>query len=103
MLNHFDTEAVVALLAPRPALFQTGGADGGSPEDGIHAIEAVVRPAYRLYGKGSLFQSIVYPGQGHVYTPEMWRKTLGWMDSAGFGAGSSSIRRPGVCPPNFRA
>ena len=29
MLNHFDTEAVVALLAPRPALFQNGGADDG--------------------------------------------------------------------------
>jgi dienelactone hydrolase len=80
MLNRFDTEAVVALLAPRPALFQTGGADGGSPEDGIHAIEAAVRPAYRLYGKESDFQSIVYPGLGHVYTEEMWQKTLRWME-----------------------
>jgi dienelactone hydrolase len=80
MLNHFDTEAVVALLAPRPVLFQNGGADGGSPEDGIHAIEAAVRPAYQLYGKESEFQSIVYPGQGHVYTEEMWRKTLWWME-----------------------
>jgi len=23
---------------------------------------------------------VVYAGQGHVYTPEMWQKTLGWMD-----------------------
>lgn len=80
LLNYFDTEAVVALLAPRPALFQNGGADGGSPEDGIHAIESAVRPAYRLYGKENEFQSIVYPGQGHVYTPEMWQKTLRWME-----------------------
>ena len=80
MLNHFDTEAVVALLAPRPAFFQNGGADDGSPEDGIHAIEAAVRPAYQLYGQANAFQSIVYPGQGHVYTEEMWQKTLRWMD-----------------------
>ena len=80
LLNHFDTEAVVALLAPRAALFQNGGADGGSPEDGIHAIESAVRPAYRLYGKEDEFQSVVYPGQGHVYTPEMWQKTLQWMN-----------------------
>lgn len=81
MLNRFDSEAVVALIAPRPALFMNGGADGGSPEDGIHAIEAAVRPAYRLYGKDGEFESIVYPGQGHVCTPEMWKKTLGWMDA----------------------
>jgi dienelactone hydrolase len=81
LLNHFDTEAVVALLAPRPALFMTGDQDGGSPPDGIHAIEAAVRPAYGLYGKESDFESIIYPGQGHVYTPEMWAKTLAWLDA----------------------
>ncbi|HWF20476.1 MAG TPA: alpha/beta hydrolase family protein [Verrucomicrobiae bacterium] len=80
LLNHFDTEAVVALIAPRPALFMNGGDDPGSPTDGIHAIESVVRPAYRLYGKESDFESIIYPGQGHVYTPEMWEKTLTWFD-----------------------
>ena len=81
MLNHFDSEAVVALIAPRPVLFMTGGADAGSPEDGIHAIEAAVRPAYELYDKPDAFESIVYPGQGHVYTPEMWAKTLAWLDA----------------------
>ena len=80
LLNHFDTEAVVALIAPRPVLFQNGDQDDGSPVDGIRAIEAAARPAYRLYGKENEFQSFIYPGQGHVYTPEMWAKTLAWMD-----------------------
>jgi dienelactone hydrolase len=80
LLNHFDTEAVVALLAPRPVLFQTGDQDNGSPVDGIRAIESAVRPVYGLYGKESDFQSIIYPGLGHVYTPEMWAKTLAWME-----------------------
>jgi hypothetical protein len=39
-----------------------------------------VRPAYALYGKQSDFQSLVYPGQGHIYTEEMWQKTLRWME-----------------------
>jgi hypothetical protein len=39
-----------------------------------------VRPVYRLYGKEQSFQSIIYPGLGHVYTQEMWDKTLGWLD-----------------------
>lgn len=80
VLNHFDTEAIVALIAPRPALFLDGDSDGTSPVDGIHAIEAAVRPVYRLYNEGSNFESVVYPGQGHLYTPEMWRKTLAWLE-----------------------
>ena len=80
MLNHFDSEAVVALIAPRPLLLQTGDQDPGSPVDGIHAIESAVRPVYQLYAKGNAFQSLVYPGLAHVYTPEMWAKTLAWMN-----------------------
>jgi len=80
VLNYFETDAIVALIAPRPVLFLDGDRDGTSPVDGIHAIEAAVRPVYRLYGKENEFQSIVYEGQGHVYTPEMWRKTIGWME-----------------------
>ena len=81
LLNHFHTEAVVTLIAPRPALFMNGDQDAGSPADGIHAIERAVKPAYSLYGCEDRFQSIVYPGQGHVYTPEMWAKTLAWFDA----------------------
>lgn len=81
MLRHFDSEAVIALIAPRPILFQTGDEDKGSPVDGIRAIEAAVRPAYRLYNSDEAFQNIIYPGLAHVYTPEMWKRTLEWMDS----------------------
>jgi dienelactone hydrolase len=81
VLNHFDSEAVIALIAPRPVLFQTGDNDPGSPVDGIHAIESAVRPVYRLYGQENNYQSLTYPGLGHVYTPEMWAKTLAWMDA----------------------
>jgi dienelactone hydrolase len=80
VLNHFDMEAVVALIAPRPVLFQNGDQDNGSPVDGIRAINAAVQPAYQLYGKERDFESLIYTGQGHVYTPAMWAKTLAWMD-----------------------
>ena len=55
ILNHFDTEAIVALIAPRPVLFLDGDQDQTSPVDGIHVIEAAVRPVYRVYGKESEF------------------------------------------------
>ena len=80
MLDHFDTEAVVSLIAPRPILFMNGADDPGSPVDGIHAIESVVRPVYQLYGKTNDFQTIIYPDVAHVYTPEMWKNTVAWFD-----------------------
>ena len=80
LLTHFDTEAIVALIAPRPVLFMTGSEDIGSPVDGIRAIESAVRPVYQLYGKKELFQSRIYEGLGHVYSPEMWQSTLAWFD-----------------------
>jgi hypothetical protein len=79
LLNHFDTEAVVALIAPRPVLFMNGDQDSGSPVDGIRAIEKSVRAVYGLYGREAECQSFIYAGQGHVYTPETWNKTLAWM------------------------
>lgn len=80
MLNHFDTEAVVALIAPRSVLFLTGDKDSGSPVDGIRTIEAKVRPVYQLYGQEQEFQSIIYPGVGHEYLPDMWQRMVAWMD-----------------------
>jgi dienelactone hydrolase len=79
LLNHFDTEAIVALAAPRPMLFMTGDQDFGSPVAGIRKIEAAVKPVYRLHGAEADFQNEIYPGLGHVYTPEMWQKTRAWL------------------------
>lgn len=79
MLRHFDTEAVISLIAPRPVLFMTGDEDIGSPVSGIHKIDSEVRPVYALYGKAAAFENIIYPRTGHVYTSDMWSKMLQWM------------------------
>ncbi|MFA6564217.1 MAG: alpha/beta hydrolase family protein [Verrucomicrobiia bacterium] len=81
MLNHFDSEAVVACIAPRAFLSLAGADDGGSPVPGIRKIESAAGPAWRLFDKGDDFRSVIYPGVGHVYTPEMWQEMLGWFDS----------------------
>lgn len=80
LLKHFDTEAIVALAAPRPLLCMNGELDGGSPTDGIHMIEQKVSPVYALYDKSGAFESTVYPRVGHEYLPEMWERTLRWFD-----------------------
>jgi dienelactone hydrolase len=81
MLQHFDSEAVMALAAPRPMLFLTGDQDGGSPIDGVKALEAKVTEFYRLGKAEANFESVIYPGVGHVYLPDMWERNLRWMDA----------------------
>lgn len=82
MLKHFDSEAVIALGAPRPMLFMTGDKDGGSPVEGVRRIGEAVGRVYALHESGTAqaFENAVYPGVGHVYLPEMWEKTMQWLD-----------------------
>lgn len=80
LLNHFDTEAVIALAAPRPMLFMTGDQDGGSPVAGVKRLGDIVGQVYALHGDAmkAKFENTIYPGLGHVYTPEMWEKMEAW-------------------------
>jgi dienelactone hydrolase len=80
MLEHFDTEAVVALSAPRPLLFLTGDRDRGSPADGVRRVSADVRRVYALYGGEAAFESRLYRGVGHACTEAMWKRALGWLE-----------------------
>lgn len=80
MLNHFDTEVVMGLIAPRPFLALTGDIDSGSPLSGIRVLENKLNTVYSLYGKKESFKSIVYPNTGHVYTYPMKMEMLSWFE-----------------------
>ena len=80
MLKHFDSEAVVALIAPRPTLFLTGELDAGSPADGIKVIEAKAGGVFKAAGADEKFRSVRYADVGHTYTPEMRKEMLAWFD-----------------------
>lgn len=79
-LRHYDTEAVVSLIAPRPMLFMTGDQDGGSPISGVRKIGGIVSQVYGVYQRPEHFENEIYPGIGHVYAPIMWRHTLAWLE-----------------------
>lgn len=94
VLRHFDTEAMIALIAPRPVLFLTGDKDDGSPAEGIRVIETKVRPVYELHHAAANFQNVLYPGVGHVYLPEMWQRMFSWMDRHLKGQGTPAAISP---------
>jgi dienelactone hydrolase len=80
MLKHFDTEAVMGLLAPRPFLALTGDSDAGSPVSGMKTLETKLNEVYSLYNEPAKFKSIIYPNTGHVYTDEMKIEMVEWFD-----------------------
>ena len=80
MLKHFDTEAVMGLIAPRPFLVLTGDSDKGSPLSGMRVLEEKLDAVYSLYGEKEHFKSIIYPNTGHVFTDEMKIEMLRWFD-----------------------
>jgi len=80
ILEHFDSEAILALLAPRPFLALTGDSDPGSPLAGIRKLEQALTRAYALYDNPDAFRSAVFPQTGHVYTDKMKQMMLAWFD-----------------------
>ena len=80
ILKHFDSEGVMALIAPRPFLALTGDRDAGSPPEGMKKLEQILSAFYRLHGKPEAFKSIVYPETGHVYTDEMKQRMVEWFE-----------------------
>jgi dienelactone hydrolase/lysophospholipase L1-like esterase len=78
LLKHFDSEGVLALIAPRPLLTLTGDLDAGSPADGIRDIERQVSRVYGAAGAAERYRNVLYPGVGHTVTPEMRREMLAW-------------------------
>ena len=53
LLKHFDTEGVLALIAPRPFLCLTGELDAGSPADGVRRSRRPSGPPIRRLGRAT--------------------------------------------------
>jgi lysophospholipase L1-like esterase len=80
LLKHFDSEGVLALIAPRPFLALTGALDAGSPADGVMALEEKVSKVYGVLGVPERYRSVLYPEIGHTVTPAMRAETLAWFE-----------------------
>jgi dienelactone hydrolase len=78
--QHFDTEAIHALIAPRPHLELSGDQDGGAPADGIEVLEKKLGALYQMFGKGDNFRSVIYKDTGHEYLPEMRAEMVAWFE-----------------------
>ena len=78
ILKHFDTEAIYAMVAPRPMLMLSGDQDYNAPPDGIEVLEKKLAPVWHLHGKPEAFRSVLYKNTGHEYLPEMHEEMIEW-------------------------
>ena len=72
-----DSHMLIALMAPRPLLLQTGDADKWSDPKGEFLAAAAAGPVYRLLGKQAL-DTALWPPEGPSIQP-----TLGYVMHAG--------------------
>jgi dienelactone hydrolase len=82
ILKHFDTEAIYALVAPRPMLMLSGDEDYNAPPDGVAVLEQKIGAVYGLYGVPQNFRSVLYEHTGHEYLPEMREEMIAWFRKA---------------------
>lgn len=80
LLKHFDSEAVMGLIAPRPFLAQAGDRDPASPVEGARVLEAKLKQIYGLYQAQDRFRFLLYGNTGHRYPAEMKYHTGNWFD-----------------------
>jgi hypothetical protein len=72
-----DAHLLIALMAPRPVLLQTGDKDGWSDPKGEFLAAVAAGPVYRLFGKQGLDTEVMPPAG----TPIL--RTIGYMMHAG--------------------
>jgi dienelactone hydrolase len=80
LLHHFDTEAVLALCAPRPLATMVGDRDPTSPVSGVYRLENITEKVYDLYGKKGEFVHTLFGGLDHRYTSLEWDMMLEFFD-----------------------
>lgn len=78
LLKHFDSEAILACVAPRPMLQLSGDQDHNAPPDGVEVLEQKLAKVYELHGEPENFRSILYRNTGHEYLPEMRHEMVAW-------------------------
>lgn len=72
LASGLDMEHIASLTAPRAQVVLIGDQDPLSPIEGVHKIDTFVQQIYALYGAADRFQTMIYPGVEHEYTPAMY-------------------------------
>jgi dienelactone hydrolase len=71
-----DMEIITSLTAPRPQRILIGDQDPLSPVEGVRTIDRFTHTVYELYGSADRYEMVIYEGQAHTYSPQMFEAML---------------------------
>ncbi|WP_369267218.1 dienelactone hydrolase family protein [Streptomyces harbinensis] len=80
LYRHLDIPDIASLAAPRPLLFQAGAEDDLFTPEGVARAHARMRAVWESQGAGDRLTTTVWPGHGHVFTPDMQDEAFTWLD-----------------------
>lgn len=79
LIKYFDTESIMACIAPRALLNLSGADDLLEPLAGQRYINEALTKVYSVVGVPGQFKYKIYEGVGHEYNAGMWEQTLDWL------------------------
>jgi dienelactone hydrolase len=80
MLKQYDTEALIALCAPRPFGILAGELDPATPPSAFTLFTKTAERAYTLYGQKGNFQKTFFGGLGREFTTLQWDMMVEQLD-----------------------
>ena len=81
LLRTFDSEAVMALCAPRRLHIASGDRDPFAPASGFEVFRKTVGKVYGLHDEGRSFTATLFKGSGGQLTREKWDSLLETFDN----------------------
>lgn len=79
LIKYFDTESIMACIAPRALLNLSGADDPLEPLEGQKYINESLTKVYSVMGTPGQFKYKIYEGVGHEYNTDMWEETIAWL------------------------
>ncbi len=78
LLQQHPLDQAVTSYPARPLLMLHGTEDDVVPVDGVEALDVRLRPLYAETPER--LKLVLYPGLGHVYTPDMLERSIAWTE-----------------------
>ncbi|MFK3978980.1 dienelactone hydrolase family protein [Micromonospora sp. NPDC050397] len=80
LYDHLDIPDVASIAAPRPAFFLNGESDPLFTAAGTTGAYAKMRAVWHAQRADNRLRTTIWPGVGHVFTPEMQDHAYAWLD-----------------------
>ncbi|WP_158853244.1 dienelactone hydrolase family protein [Saccharothrix deserti] len=81
LYRHLDIPDVATIAAPKPMMFSAGESDPLFTVEAVSAAYRRMRAVWRSQRADEKLHTKIWPGTGHVFTPEAQAESFSWLDT----------------------